>query len=92
MTNLRKDTYIWLPYKRIMTVSRDISFDETCFYGSNPSEMAFEVQPLIESRPLSSLIEDLPLPCTAHQYNSGHLVHATSLSNIENSSAINSGS
>jgi hypothetical protein len=83
---------IWLLHKRSMIVSRDVSFDETCFYRSDPSEMAFEVQSLMESRPLSSLTEDLPLPGTAHQHNSGHHAHATNLSNTENSSAINSGS
>jgi hypothetical protein len=57
---------IWLPHKRIVTVSRDVSFDETRFYRTNLSEVEFDVQPLLESQPLSPLTEDLLLSGMAH--------------------------
>ena len=57
---------IWLRQKQIVIVSQDVNFYETRFYRSDPSETTFEVQPLMESWPLLSLIEDLPLLGTTH--------------------------
>jgi transposase InsO family protein len=45
---------IYHPSKRAIMISRDVSFDETRIYRANPDDIIFDVQPLLELRPMAS--------------------------------------
>jgi hypothetical protein len=45
---------IYLPHRRTVTVSRDVRFDELRFYRAEPTDLPFDVQELLELRPISS--------------------------------------
>ena len=45
---------IYLPHKRLGTVNRDVTFDESRVYRSDPLEAQFDIQKLLELHPMSS--------------------------------------